>query len=224
MDDNRIKLRVMGISYSPMQNGAFALLLAVEGDSPVRIPVVIGPAEAQAIAMRLESVTTPRPMTHDLFVSFAQAFGVRLQEVFIYRFEDGIYSSEMTFSDGSRTITLDARTSDAIAVAMRARAPIYTTPEIVEETGIELEEVRNDSASESDDRTRDMIPAQADPETMSLEELSEKLKQLIDDEEYEEAARIKAILTRRKNNADDNHNSATGSKDDNGPEPSSKTE
>lgn len=224
MDDNRIKLRVMGISYSPMQNGAFALLLAVEGDSPVRIPVVIGPAEAQAIAMRLESVTTPRPMTHDLFVSFAQAFGVRLQEVFIYRFEDGIYSSEMTFSDGSRTITLDARTSDAIAVAMRARAPIYTTPEIVEETGIELEEVRNDSDPESDDRTRDMIPAQADPETMSLEELSEKLKQLIDDEEYEEAARIKAILTQRKDNAEDNHNSAVGSKDDNGPEPSSKTE
>ena len=224
MDDNRIKLRVMGISYSPMQNGAFALLLAVEGDSPVRIPVVIGPAEAQAIAMRLESVTTPRPMTHDLFVSFAQAFGVRLQEVFIYRFEDGIYSSEMTFSDGSRTITLDARTSDAIAVAMRARAPIYTTPEIVEETGIELEEVRNDSDAESDDRPRDMIPTEADPETMSIEELSERLKQLIDDEEYEEAAQIKAILTQRKESGYDSNKSTADNKDNNGPEPSSMTE
>ena len=112
-------------------------------------------AEAQAIAMRLEHKTSPRPMTHDLFASFAQAFGLRLLEVFIYRFEDGIYSSEMTFSDGDRTVKLDARTSDAIATAMRTGAPIYTTPQILKETGFVIENdpfTSNEDNSESGDR------------------------------------------------------------------------
>lgn len=119
--DDRIKLKVLGLSYNQLQSGAFALLLAQE-DGPYRIPVVIGAAEAQSIAIRLESITPSRPLTHDLFMSFAQAFGVRLREVFIYKFEDGIFSSELTFDDGERQVVLDARTSDAIAIALRCRA------------------------------------------------------------------------------------------------------
>lgn len=205
MDDNRIKLRVMGISYSPMQSGAFALLLSVEGDSTLRIPVVIGPAEAQSIAMRLERKTTLRPMTHDLFAAFAQAFGVQLQEVFIYRFEDGIYSSEMTFTDGDRVVKLDARTSDAIAVAMRANAPIYTTPEIVEETGIELEEVPMSDGNDADvmsdmasDDDYDMLSDEA-LEEMTVDELQALMTQLADEEQYEDAARVSAVLKRKQN-------------------------
>ena len=215
MKDNRVKLRVMGISYSPMQSGAFALLLAVEGDSALRIPVVIGPAEAQAIAMRLEHKTSPRPMTHDLFASFAQAFGIRLLEVFIYRFEDGIYSSEMTFSDGDRTVKLDARTSDAIAVAMRTGAPIYTTPDIVDETGIELQEISTDSSEHASDDDSDnsgaassfTFPESPDTDTlltdaalesMSLEDLEALLARLTEDEAYEDAARVSSVLNRRK--------------------------
>lgn len=189
-----MKLRVMGLSYSPLQNGAFALLLAVDGDSPVRIPVVIGPAEAQSIAIRLEGVRSPRPMTHDLFYSFAQAFGVRLVEVFIYKFEDGIYSSEMTFTDGERQIVLDSRTSDAIAIAMRSGAPIYTTEAIVEETGIELEEVETSSDGDGDDSTVEHIMKQAEPAEMSVDELEQKLAKLIEDENYEEASRISELL------------------------------
>ena len=125
-DENRVRLKVMGLSYSQIQTGAYALILAQVG-GPIRIPVVIGAAEAQSIALKMESITPPRPMTHDLFVSFAHAFGVKLTEVFIYKFEDGIFSSELTFSDGERTISIDSRTSDAIAIAMRTGAPIYTT-------------------------------------------------------------------------------------------------
>ena len=131
---NLIPLRVMGLSYNQLQNGAYALLLA-QVNGPYRIPVVIGAPEAQSIAIALEGIITPRPLTHDLFSTFAQAFGVRLMQVFIYRFEDGIFSSELTFADDVRTITLDARTSDAIALAIRTHAPIFTTPEIIGETG-----------------------------------------------------------------------------------------
>ncbi len=98
-NDNRIQLKVLGISYSQIQTGAYALILA-QIDGPYRIPVVIGATEAQSIAIRMENIIPPRPMTHDLFVSFAHAFGVKLKEVFIYKFEDGIFSSELTFSDG----------------------------------------------------------------------------------------------------------------------------
>ncbi len=212
--ENRVKLSVMGISYSPMQNGAFALLLAVEGDSKVRIPVVIGGAEAQSIAIKLERVRTPRPLTHDLFCSFAHAFGVRLKEVFIYRFEDGIYSSELTFTDGTRTIGLDARTSDAIAIAMRADAPIYTTQAIVDETGIELEEVQPDPVApgadgeNSDDRNSQQRTAtqprpaarQARSPEQAIAALERRLARLIEEENYEEAARVSEMIKRRKNN------------------------
>lgn len=192
----------MGLSYSPLQNGAFALLLAVEGDSPIRIPVVIGPAEAQSIAIRLEGVRSPRPMTHDLFFSFAQAFGVRLKEVFIYKFEDGIYSSEMTFTDGERQVVLDSRTSDAIAIAMRSGAPIYTTEAIVEETGIELEEVETQSDSD-DDAVVEHIMKQPEPAEMSIEELEQRLAKLIEDEDYEEASRVSDLLKFLREKEDD---------------------
>lgn len=198
MEDGWIKLRVMGISYSPMQNGAFALLLAVDGDSPIRIPVVIGALEAQSIALGIERVKTPRPMTHDLFKTLTRAFGIQLKQVFIYRFEDGVFSSEMTFTDGDRTVSIDARTSDAIAVAMRTGAPIYTTPEIVSETGIELEEVASVSTdADDDDLTADDAPADR-LESMTVEELQKHLEQLIADDNYEEAARVSAIIKRKE--------------------------
>ncbi|MDE6267742.1 MAG: bifunctional nuclease family protein [Muribaculaceae bacterium] len=153
--EKRVLLRVMGLSYNQIQDGAYALILAQVG-GPYRIPVVIGTPEAQSIAIRMEGITTPRPLTHDLFVSFAHAFGVRLVEVFIYKFEDGIFSSELTFTDGERQMVIDSRTSDAIAIAMRTKAPIYTTREILHETGFILDirdsrEVDNDGDNEEDD-------------------------------------------------------------------------
>lgn len=195
----RIRLKVLGLSYSQIQTGAYALILA-EADGPGRIPVVIGPAEAQSIAIRMESITPPRPMTHDLFVSFAHAFGVKLREVFIYRFEDGIFSSEMTFSDGDRTISIDSRTSDAIAIAMRTGAPIFTTPEILNETGFEMElKEEGDTDDNSGQETLDEdCVREPKLENYAVEELEKTLQKLIDREEYEEAARVAEILKRKR--------------------------
>lgn len=207
MNKERIRLKVLGISYSQIQSGAYALILAQIG-GPYRIPVVIGAAEAQSIALRMESITPPRPMTHDLFVSFAHAFGIKLREVFIYRFEDGIFSSELTFSDDERTIVIDSRTSDAIAIAMRTGAPIFTTPEILEETGFLLEESSQedeDEAAAADapvfvEEEDDMADGEPAPkiENYTVEELQKLLARLIEQENYEEAARVNEIIKRKQ--------------------------
>lgn len=145
-------------------------------------------------------------MTHDLFVSFAHAFGVKLKEVFIYKFEDGIFSSELTFTDGERTVVLDARTSDAISLAMRTNAPVFTTRAIIDETGFLMEEA--ETAESDSNAAKDETPA-AEPdstgfnheprlEQYSVEELERTLKKLIDAENYEEAARVSEVLKRKK--------------------------
>lgn len=209
MDHSRIRLKVLGISYSQIQSGAYALILAQVGGA-YRIPVVIGAAEAQSIALKMESITPPRPMTHDLFVSFAHAFGIKMREVFIYRFEDGIFSSEITFTDGDRTVTVDSRTSDAIAIAMRTGAPIYTTPEIVEETGFLLDEDAAGSDTDSDEAAAAGAPQYTDDddedffeapriENYTVEELERTLARLIEHENYEEAARVNEILKSKRN-------------------------
>lgn len=199
--EDRVKLRVLGLSYNQLQSGAFALLLAQE-DGPYRIPIVIGPAEAQSIAMRIEHITPPRPLTHDLFVSFAQAFGIRLKEVFIYKFEDGIFSSELTFSDGERQIVLDARTSDAIAIAMRTNAPILTTNAILNETGFIVDETSDESGENVTTlrrpSTSDGTNEEPRIENLALPELENLLQQAIDSENYEEAARISEIIKCKK--------------------------
>lgn len=206
--DDRVRLRILGISYSQLQSGAYALLLAEE-DGPHKIPVVIGASEAQSIAIRIEGIVPPRPLTHDLFVSFAQAFGVKLREVFIYKFEDGIFYSELTFSDGERTVVLDARTSDAIAIAIRAHVPIVTTAAIVRETGFILDDEPDDGnsgASAASNANEDLRQAAyfAEPklENYAVEELERTLEQLIEDENYEEAARVSEILKKKKERRD----------------------
>ncbi|MCI9284561.1 MAG: bifunctional nuclease family protein [Muribaculaceae bacterium] len=202
-NSGRIRLRVLGISYSQLQSGAYALILAQVG-GPFRIPVVIGASEAQAIALKMEGVIPPRPLTHDLITSIQQAFGIELREVFIYRFEDGIFYSEITMSDGERTIEIDSRTSDAIAIAMRCGAPIYTTPEILAETGFELEIKEEEQGAE--ETAADPQPAANSHtprlENYAVEELEKTLARLIEREEYEEAARVSEILRRKKGQQD----------------------
>lgn len=207
-----VQLRVMGLSYSQIQAGAYALILE-QVDGPYRIPVVIGVAEAQSIALRLEKITPSRPMTHDLFVSFAHAFGVKLQRVFIYKFEDGVFSSEITFSDGERNVVIDSRTSDAIAIAMRTHAPIFTTPDILLETGfiMEVSESPDNESQQSAfhnetaeyDPSADMVSEQEPPfEKYTVEQLEKELEQFISREMYEEAAKVSRILKEKKNRRD----------------------
>ena len=194
MDRKRIRMKVMGLSIGQIRTGAYALILA-QTDGPIRIPVIIGAPEAQAIASRMEHVTTPRPMTHDLFASMAHAFGIAIQEVFIYKFEDGVFLSEISMTDGERRISIDSRTSDAIAIAMRTGAPIYTTHEILEECGFVIKDEPVDSDADKNDSGHTTGRATRDLPVNTLEKLRDKA---IQKEDYEEAARLTEIINNKK--------------------------
>ena len=142
---SKIKLNVLGISYSHTQSGAYALVLAEE-KGPRRIPIIVGSFEAQAIAIQLEGLNPPRPLTHDLFYNFATLFKIDILEVNIYKLEEGIFFSKLTCFNGKETINIDSRTSDAIALALRFSCPIYTTEDILKRSGITLE-VENETKS-----------------------------------------------------------------------------
>lgn len=203
--DSRIKLRVQGLTNSQIQSGAYALILAEE-DGTRRIPIIVGTSEAQSIAIALERITPPRPLTHDLFVTFAQAFGIQLREVFIYKFEDGVFYSELLFDDGINQVRLDSRTSDAIAIALRVKCDIYTTPQIVSECGVVLEDpiIIEDHDEDYDllDKEPDEIEDEAELKRwLSLldeEELSERLDEAVADENYEYAKMYKDEIRRRE--------------------------
>lgn len=200
MNSERLRVTVIGISYSPLQSGAFALLLAVEHSS-MRIPIIIGAAEAQSIAIMIERVNPPRPMTHDLFATFAHSFGVRLKEVYIYKFEEGIFSSEMTFFNDETQAVINSRTSDAIAIALRCEAPIYISRKIVDEVGIQVSEPDSIDDMESDEIVGDddELPRDDVPdERLAISSLESKLARLIEIEDYEDAARIKRLIDQKK--------------------------
>lgn len=194
----RVRLQVVGLSINPIKSKAYALILAETGGIR-HIPIVINEYDAQSVAMKLENVPTSRPLTHDLFVSFAHAFGVKLKEVFIYKYEDGVFSAELTFDDGDRTVAIDSRTSDAIAIAMRTRAPIYTTEAIIEETGFVLEQSLPRSSS------GDGVVAEPEPriENYAIEELQRELDRCIAMEDYEGAARIRELIDKKLGEATD---------------------
>ena len=202
--DAKIKLRVQGLTNSQIQSGAYALILAEENGAR-RIPIIVGTSEAQSIAIALEHITPPRPLTHDLFVTFAQAFAIQLREVFIYKFEDGVFYSELLF--GITQIRLDSRTSDAIAIALRVKCDIYTTEQIVSECGVVLEEATlledkdDDEYSLLDKEPEDIEDEAELKKWLSLldeEELSERLEEAIADENYEYAKMYKDEIRRRE--------------------------
>ncbi len=194
----RIKLSVLGLSYSQTQSGAYALILADE-DSNQRIPIIIGSAEAQAIAIELESLKPPRPLTHDLFVDFASSYGINLIEVNICKLEEGVFFSDLIFDNGYERIKIDSRTSDAIALALKFKCPIYTTADILAKTGIilnfdkgdEVEKIEKSKKQTASGKTKNEF------ESQSLEELEELLHKYIDNEDYENASLIRDEIKKR---------------------------
>jgi len=190
---NKVKLRVMGLTFSQTQTGSYALVLAEESGKR-RIPIMIGAFEAQAIALHLEELKPPRPLTHDLFLSFSQAYGVDLKEVLINKLEEGIFYSELVFFHDNETTRLDSRTSDAVALALRFKCPIYTTSEILERAGIILEEkLVDDQVAEEE-----LADMEDELDTRPLSELEELLDQAIAQEDYETASQIRDELKRRQ--------------------------
>ena len=187
----RVKLSVYGITYSEVQSGAYALILAQE-DGPYRIPVVVGVSEAQSIAVKLRGIAPKRPLSHDLFTSVAQAFGIRLKEVFISKYEDGVFYSDMKFTDGDREIIIDARTSDAVAAALRSNAPIYTTQEIIEKTGFLLGD--HEMTPHEKRATITENSEEVGLERYTVDQLRKMMQKCVDREEYERAAEIKTVI------------------------------
>ena len=195
MNEDKVRLKVLGITYSQVQQGAYALVLEQVG-GPYRIPVVVGVSEAQSIAVRLENIVSPRPMPHDIMVSMSHGFGISLDEVFIYKFDDGVFLSELRFSNDDRSIAIDSRTSDAIALSLRTGAPIYTTREILEQTGF----IIPDEEIKKDEKTGEEEPAEIRLNKLAVVELEKMLAGCVEREEYERAAEIKAVIDRKRAN------------------------
>ena len=200
---SKIKLNVLGISYSQTQSGAYALVLAEE-DGERRIPIIIGGFEAQAIAIQLEGLKPPRPLTHDLFLSFATAFGISISEINIYKLEEGVFYSKLICEDGEKKTTVDARTSDAIALALRFRCSIFTTEEILAKSGIVIDiepESKEEKAAPAsgfftDPSSGTRIPGD-ELRDFNITELKEMLQDAIKNENYERASDIRDEINRR---------------------------
>ena len=192
----KIKLNVLGLSVSQTQTGAYALVLAEE-DGDRRIPIIIGPVEAQSIAIQLEGLHPPRPLTHDLFKNMAQAFQIELIEVIIYKLEEGIFFSELICEQNGTHIAIDSRTSDAVALALRFKCPIYTSEEILSKAGIVIEITENFEDATSEDAEPEGEPKNK-YELFSLKELEKLLQEAIHDEKYEVASEIRDEISRRK--------------------------
>jgi bifunctional DNase/RNase len=192
----RVKLKVMGISYSQTQSGAYALILTEEkGDR--RIPIIIGGFEAQAIVIKLESLNPPRPLTHDLFKTFADEFRISVLEVFIYKLEEGVFFSKLICNNGQKEISIDSRTSDAVALALRFGCSIYITEEILDKAGITINQANADETSESAIDSL-LEPGNSKYDTFTEDELYKLIDEAVKTEDYERAASIRDELEKRK--------------------------
>ncbi|GET30746.1 bifunctional nuclease family protein [Prolixibacter sp. SD074] len=198
----KIKLNILGLSYSQTQSGAYALVLSEE-DGNRRIPIIIGAVEAQAIAIQLEGLKPPRPLTHDLFLNTALAFHINVVEVFIHKLEEGIFYAELVCQQNGNKITVDSRTSDAVALALRFECPIYTTEDILDKAGIILDfEEEESSGEENPDPEKEMVGPEEDEDSdysvYSTEELNTMLDKAVSEEDYEKASEIRDEIQRRK--------------------------
>ncbi|RFZ95771.1 hypothetical protein D0C36_01260 [Mucilaginibacter conchicola] len=196
----KIELDIVGLSYSQTQSGAYALVLG-EVNGRRRLPIIIGSFEAQAIAIEIEKMTPSRPLTHDLFKSLGQAFNISIQEIIIYNLVDGIFYAKLVCFDGKKTVEIDARTSDAIAVSVRFDCPIYTYEFILSTAGIVIEGndfVYLENINETPEEKTATHSASGTYNTLSEDELKSRLQQALTEEAYEKAAKIRDELNKRK--------------------------
>lgn len=197
-----IRLNIKGISYSQTQSGAYALILSEENGKR-KLPIVIGAFEAQSIAIALEKdIRPPRPLTHDLFKNFSDRFSILVKQVIIHKLVDGVFYSSLICENNNKEEIIDARTSDAIALALRFSAPIFTYKNILEKAGVKLNiDLEN---QKSEDLIDDEVPNEKSEDfskntfnKLSLPELKNLLKKAVDDENYEVAAKIRDEISKR---------------------------
>jgi len=204
---DKVKLEILGLSASHSQSGSFALVLGEEYGNR-RLPIIIGMFEAQAIAIEMEKIVSNRPMTHDLFKTFAESFDVNLHEIVISDLREGVFYAKIvcSFNDGSNYIELDARPSDAVAIALRFDVPIYAFETVLSEAGIVLSEEDEEEGTKSAAKERKkqkkekkIKPAAFNEELskISNEKLQSMMESAIAKEDYENAARIRDELNKR---------------------------
>ncbi|MBD5207513.1 MAG: bifunctional nuclease family protein [Bacteroidales bacterium] len=197
MEDNqRHRLELVGITYNQIESGVYAVVLR-EADGDRRIPIIVGFPEAQAIECKLQDVTPPRPLTHDLMVSFLQAFGITLREIEIRKLNTGVFTANLIFSDGEHTRVIDSRSSDGIALAIRAGAPIYTSEEVLREAGFRPEEAPKKTRPARSSSRPVQQQKEKTIEQKTRKELEAEMQKAAESEDYELAARLKAELDRR---------------------------
>jgi len=197
----KIELKIIGLSYSQTQSGAYALVLS-EKDGSRRLPIIIGGFEAQSIAIELEKMKPSRPLTHDLFKTFADSFGVIIKEVIIYNLIEGVFYSKLICEKEGEEVEIDARTSDAIAIGIRCGCPVYSYEHILSSAGIQLEDEMSEEVGDSEEEE----PVEAAPTgavegseltSLSVEELERLLEEAIATEDYERASEIRDEIQKR---------------------------
>jgi bifunctional DNase/RNase len=192
---DKVKLNIVGLSYSQTQSGAYALVLG-EDQGKRRLPIIIGGFEAQAIAIELEDMTPTRPLTHDLFKNFAESFEIDVKEVIIYNLVEGIFYAKLICKHQGKEIEVDARTSDAIAISVRFKCPVYTYEFILSSAGIILDE-------EGEPTSADDTKSKAKPKPKkqkSITDLETQLNDALAKEDYEKASRLRDEINERNKN------------------------
>jgi uncharacterized protein len=188
---DKIKLEIVGLSYSQTQSGAYALVLSEAGGKR-RLPIIIGGFEAQAIAIELEKMIPTRPLTHDLFKTFANSFGIKVKEVVIYNLQEGIFYAKLVCERDGQISDIDARTSDAIALAVRFECPIFTFESILSSAGI-----LSDEFLEDDDDIDSELSEENEFQRMTVDELETAMKEAIENEDYERASMLRDEINKR---------------------------
>ena len=198
----KIELEIVALSHSITQTHSYAVVLG-EVNGLRRLPILIGGFEAQAIAVALERMQPSRPLTHDLFANFMSTFSIELNEVVIYKLEEGIFFAQLMCQDGANMVEIDARTSDALALAVRAQCPIYTYENILETAGLYLDQGES-SATEGEpmEAQRSVSKVSSggtdkDLKTMSLDDLNALLQQVLEQEDYVRAIPIRDEINSR---------------------------
>ncbi len=195
----KVRLEIVGMSYSQSQSGAYALILGIPSKKK-RLPIIIGSNEAQSIAIELEKMKPSRPLTHDLFKNFATHFKINIKEVLINKFEEGIFHSLLICEQNETIVEIDSRTSDAVALALRFNCPIYAYQNIIDEAGIMLEDQPVGDDPEADTKQSETEKPISGYKNLLVDELEDMLKTAIENENYEEASKIRDEINNRKKN------------------------
>ena len=197
------RLKLTGITYNQIESGVYALILEEE-QSGRRLPIIIGYPEAQAIECKLQEIVTPRPLTHDLMVSVFDTFGISLKSVVIRKLPNGVFAADLTLQNEETIRTVDARSSDAVALAIRVGAPIYTTSEVLDEASYLPEEKQTEErtrpSSTPSRRRQGNTPPPAPEKLSDMPDsmLAQLMQKAVEEENYEEEAKIKSEIERRK--------------------------